>query len=66
MNDHSLHAVLVPSRPQTTGLELVTTVLPNDLFRVHVAEVSPLNGKKRFEADDVLMPGVLQPVVLTP
>ena len=66
MNDHSLHAVLVPSRPQTTGLELVATVLPNDLFRVHVAEVSPLNGKKRFEAYDVLMPGVLQPVVLTP
>ena len=65
VNEHSLHAVLVPSKPQTTGLELVAAVLPNDLFRLHVAEVSPLEGKKRFEADDVLMPGWPYPFLLT-
>lgn len=52
--------MLNPSKPQTTGLEMTVTVLPNDLFRIHIAEEKPLNGKKRFEADEVLMPGLLR------
>ena len=60
MNDHSFTAMLNPSKPQRTGLEMTVTVLPNDLFRIHIAEEKPLNGKKRFEADEVLMPGLLR------
>lgn len=60
MNDHGFTAMLNPSKPQTTGLEMTVTVLPNDLFRIHIAEEKPLNGKKRFEADEVLMPGLLR------
>ena len=52
--------MLNPSKPQKTGLEMTVTVLPNDLFRIHIAEEKPLNGKKRFEADEVLMPGLLR------
>ena len=51
-------ALLVPSKQQTTDLEMIVRVLPNDLMRVHVAEKNPLNGRTRYEATDVLMPGV--------
>ena len=50
-------ATLVPSREQTTDLELVATILPNDIIRIHIVEKTPLNGHERFEATDVLIPG---------
>ena len=36
---------------------MIIRILPNDLIRVHIAEVNPLNGRQRFEATDVLIPG---------
>ena len=51
-------ALLVPSKHQTTDLEMIVRVLPNDLMRVHIAEKNPLNGRTRYEATDVLMPGL--------
>ena len=59
MVDNKLLATLVPSKEQTTDLELVATILPNDLIRLHVSEQNPLNGRHRFEATDVLIPGML-------
>ena len=55
MVDNKLLATLVPSREQTTDLDLVATILPNDLIRIHISEQNPLNGRRRFEATDVLM-----------
>lgn len=31
---------------------MIIRILPNDLIRVHIAEVNPLNGRQRFEATD--------------
>lgn len=57
MEGNHLSALLIPSVSQTTDLEMIIRFLPNDLIRVHIAEVSPLNGRQRFEATDVLVPG---------
>ena len=59
MVGNKLLATLVPSKEQTTDLELVATILPNDLIRIHISEQNPLNGRRRFEATDVLIPGML-------
>lgn len=57
-------ALLVPSKPQTTDLEMIVRVLPNDLMRIHIAEKDPLNGRARYEATEVLMPGTCFVVVI--
>ena len=50
---------LIPSKVQPSNLELVATVLPNDLIRVKIVEKTPYEGRVRFEATDVLMPGMV-------
>ena len=57
MVSNKLVATLIPSREKTTDLELVATILPNDIIRIHIVEKTPLNGRERFEATDVLIPG---------
>ena len=50
---------LIPSKAQPSSLELVATVLPNDLMRIHIAEKTPFENRIRYEATDVLMPGTM-------
>lgn len=52
-----LTAILLPSKQQTTDLVMTVRILPNDLMRLHVAEKDPLDGRVRYEATEVLMPG---------
>ena len=66
VEENHLSALLLPSVHQTTDLEMIIRILPNDLIRVHIAEVNPLNGRQRFEATDVLIPEFIkeQPLVV--
>lgn len=59
ISDNKVIAGLIPSRVQPSDLELVATILPNDLIRVHIVEKTPLEGRVRFEADEVLISGLV-------
>ena len=59
VSENRVTADLIPSRVQPSNLELVATVLPNDLMRVHIIEKTPYSNRVRYEATEVLMPGLL-------
>lgn len=59
VSENKVVAGLIPSRVQPSNLELVATILPNDLIRVHIVEKTPFEGRVRFEANEVLMPGLV-------
>ena len=57
--ENKVTADLIPSREQPSSLELVATVLPNDLMRVHIVEKTPYMNRVRYEATEVLMPSLI-------
>lgn len=58
VSENRVTADLIPSKTQPSSLELVATVLPNDIMRVHIIEKTPYSNRVRYEATEVLIPGI--------